>query len=65
MLVAFERFVNRIEKHFIGDRSHRLTSFVEMRQDARAWLFDKITNDLVIEIVNLRDQRETNVCRGY
>ena len=58
--MTLERFVDRIEKHVVGDRSHRLTSFVKVRQDARARLFDQITNNLVVEIVNLQDSGTRN-----
>jgi hypothetical protein len=53
MLVAFQGLVNRIEKHFIGHVAHGLTGVVQIGDNSCAWLFDQITNDLVIEIINL------------
>jgi hypothetical protein len=55
VLMTFQRCINGIEKHFVGDRSDDLTCFVEMRQDTRTWLFNEITDNLIIEVIDLEN----------
>ena len=63
MFVAFQRFVDRIEKHFVGDISNRLARLVQIGEDPRALLFDQITDDFVVEIIdlNMRRMKKWNV----
>lgn len=63
VLMIFKSFVQRIEKHFIGDVPNQLTCFVQVAENSCSWLFNQITNDFVIEIIHLNLSHRMNVLK--
>ena len=51
--MVLERSVDRIQEHVVSDIANQLAGLVQVREKSRSRLLNQITDDFVVEIIDL------------